>query len=228
MAGARQGETPTTPVPPVGNSQPGISETQLQGREVTPASWAAAKRGLTWTTTTLLKSYLKLLSVVKVSNAVNKIKVDAIAARMRQYRIPLRSLEDAEIARDMRAAANGNDSGEDCAVESPTQIQTDALARLQPLPKVCARAERSPTPGDGDVILVWWKGDIPVMSADGSDIVACASRGSSREAEVSGGAGSVRERAFTASEYARLMHVLCDARMTRARELVTLRVPIYT
>jgi hypothetical protein len=116
MAGARQGETPTTPAAPVGNSQQDISETQLQGREVTPASWAAAKRDLTWTTTSLLKSYLKLLSVVGVSNTVNKIKIDAIAARMRQHRIPLRCLEDAEIARHMLAAANANDYGEDCVV----------------------------------------------------------------------------------------------------------------
>jgi hypothetical protein len=33
---------------------------------------------------------------------------------------------------------------------------------LQTLPKVYARAEKSPTPGDGDILLVWWKGDIPV------------------------------------------------------------------
>jgi hypothetical protein len=37
---------------------------------------------------------------------------------------------------------------------------------------------------------------------------------------VSGGAGAVRERAFTASAYARIMHVLCDARMTRAWQLI--------
>jgi hypothetical protein len=149
------------------------------GREVTPASWAAAKRDLTWTTTTQLKSYLKLLSVFGVSNAVNKMKIDAIAARMRQHRIPLRCLEDAKIARDMLAAAKANDYGNDCVVESPTQTQIDALARLQTLPKVYARAQKSPTPGDGDILLVWWKGDIPVMSADGSDVMACASRGKS-------------------------------------------------
>jgi hypothetical protein len=65
---------------PIGNIQPDISETQLQAREVTPASWAATKRDLTWTTTTQLTSYLQLLSVVGVSNAIDKMKIDAIAA----------------------------------------------------------------------------------------------------------------------------------------------------
>jgi hypothetical protein len=54
------------------------------------------------------------------------------------------------------------------------------------------------------------------MSADGTDVMACASRGSSREAMMSVGVGAVRERAFTASDHARIMHVLCDARMIRA------------
>jgi hypothetical protein len=235
-----QGLTPTTPLVTVvtrliadtptqneghdlatiGSIQLDINETQLQGREVPPASWAAAKRDLTWTTTANLKSYLKLLSVVGVSNAVNKLKIDAVAARMRQHSILLRCLEDAEIARDMLAAAMANDYGDDIVVESPTQMQTDALAKLQTLPKVFARAEKSPTPGDCDLLLVWWKGDIPVMSADGTDVMACDSGGSSREEMMSVGVGAVRERAFTASDHARLMHVLCDARMTRARQLI--------
>jgi hypothetical protein len=58
------------------------------------------------------------------------------------------------------------------------------------------------------------------MSADGSDVMAGAFRGSSREEMMSVGLGAVRERAFTASDHAWLMHVLCDARMTRARQLV--------
>jgi hypothetical protein len=102
----------------------------------------AAKRDLTWTTTATLKSYLKLLSVVGVSNAVNKLKIDAIAARMRQHSTPLRCLEDAEIARDMLAAAKVNDYGDDIVVESPTQMQNDALAKLQTLPKsLCTGGE---------------------------------------------------------------------------------------
>jgi hypothetical protein len=86
----RQGVTPTTPLVTVvtriiadtttqneshdlatiGSIKLDISEMQLQGREVPPASCAAAKRHLTWTTTANLKSYIKLLSVVGVSNAV--------------------------------------------------------------------------------------------------------------------------------------------------------------
>jgi hypothetical protein len=204
----------------IDNDQRDLSEAQLQGRDVPPASWAAAKRDLTWTSTTQLKSYLKILSVIGVSNAVNKLKIDAVAARMQQHRISLCCLEDAEIAREMLAAAKANDYGDDVTFESPSQTQTDALARLKTLPKVYARAEKSPTSGDSNLCLVWWKGDIPIISADGSDVMACASRGSSGEAKVSGGAGVVRERAFTACDYARLMHVLCDARMTRARQLI--------
>jgi hypothetical protein len=157
---------------PIGNIQPDTSEKQLQATEVTPASWAATKRDLTWTTTTQLTSYLQLLSVVGVSNAVDKMKIDAIAARMRQHRIPLRFLEDAETGRDMLAVVNANDNGDICIFESLTQTHTDALARLQTLPKIYARAEKSPTSGYGDISLFWWKGDIPVMSADGSDVMA--------------------------------------------------------
>jgi hypothetical protein len=118
------------------------------------------------------------------------MKMDAIAARIRQHRIPLHCLDDAEITSDMLAAAKANDYGDECLVESPTQTQTNVLARLQTLPKVYARAEKSQMSGGGDICLVWRKGDIPVMSADGSDVMACDSRGSSREAEVSGGAGA--------------------------------------
>jgi hypothetical protein len=77
------------------NDQRDVSEAQLQGRDVPPASWAAAKRDLTWTPTTQLKSYLKILSVIGVSNAVNKLKIDAVAARVQQHRVSLCCLEDA-------------------------------------------------------------------------------------------------------------------------------------
>jgi hypothetical protein len=58
-----------------------------------------------WKSTTQLKSYLKILSVIGMSNAVNKLKIDAVTARMRQHRILLCYLEDAEIAHEMLAAA---------------------------------------------------------------------------------------------------------------------------
>jgi hypothetical protein len=48
----------------------------------------------------------------------------------------------------------------------------------------------------------------------------CGSRRSSREAEVSGGTGAVREHVFTACDYARFMHVLCHALFTRDRQLI--------
>jgi hypothetical protein len=88
------------------------------------------------------------------------------------------------------------------------------------MPKVYARAEKSPTSGDSDMWVVSWKGDITSVSSDGSDVMVCNSRGSSREAEVSGGTGAIIERVFTACDYKLLMHVLCDARMTSARQLI--------
>jgi hypothetical protein len=140
-----------------GSIQPYIAEThafQVQRREVPPASWDAAKLELGMTTTTQLKAFLKLISVVGASNAPNKLKIDAVAARMRQHNIPLCCLEDAEDAHDILAAIKDNNDGNDAAVESPTQTQLGALARFNTLTKAYVRVEKSPTPGDGDACLV--------------------------------------------------------------------------
>jgi hypothetical protein len=79
--------------------------------------------------------------VIGVSNAVSKLKNNAVPARMRQHGISLCCLEDAGIAHEMLAAATANDYGDDLTVESAAQTKTDELTRLQALPKGYARAE---------------------------------------------------------------------------------------
>jgi hypothetical protein len=70
---------------------------------------------------------------------------------MRQHGIWLCCLEDAEIAHEMLAAAKANDYEDDVTVDSPAQTQTDPLTRLKTLPKVYARADKSPKSGDSDI-----------------------------------------------------------------------------
>jgi hypothetical protein len=70
------------------------------------------------------------------------------------------------------------------------------------------------------MFLALRKGNIPVMSADGRDEIVCASQASFLAVEFSGDVGTARESVFTANDYARHMHVLRDACMTRARNLI--------
>jgi hypothetical protein len=173
--------------------------------------------------TRALKAAIKMFNVQGLANAPGQAKTTAVATRMPQYGFSVTDLRDAIEAKELIDDGGEVDLLADMTDEDLERCnrQKCLLARLSDLPRISASYRKA---SSGACEVLWGKGaGAPRLTqvVNGSKVLTMVSR-YDEDADADGDdVRGTRSPIFSASEYARLLHVLVDARMTSARRLLS-------
>jgi hypothetical protein len=174
--------------------------------------------------TLTLKAGIKLFNVQGLANAPSQAKLIAVATRMLQYGFSVTQLSDALTAKELMEDEADTEIVADMSDDDRERYtrQKRLLSRLSKLPRVSASYRKQ---RNGACEVIWGKGTgAPQLTqvVNGSTIQTVVARAREHDdGDENCATGGTRAPAFSASEYARLLHVLVDARMTIARRLLS-------
>jgi hypothetical protein len=190
-------------------------------------SFMESKIRMNLPTTKFLKGALKLLHVSGLANAPFSGKVSAIAARCLQFDIRYEELLDATAAKEDAASLDAALAGQDReniladirdADESERARANRCNGALQKLRQIRKASATMKKIGPGSSAQVVWATSAAAPRFQSTPLgVYVAQHATDAPTATAAAATGSRLPAFSASEHARLLHVLIDARMTTAR-----------